>query len=1473
MVASGAPPPAYNGHALPSASSAVSALPHPSSLPIGSSPSFSNGHSSSSNGFDHGTVAGKKPLLPGAAQPGRQLDAAQYEGEEGFVPLWEGSNLDRREFVRLALQTFEEMGYSGTAQALQAESGFELEDPAVIHFRQAVLEGRWEDVELYLQALPGQGGADLTALKFAIRQQKFLEAMEAKDTKKALFVLRNQLSPLNHDSNRLHFLSSLIMCSSPEDLRARAGWDGAAGQSRQQLLVHLQGFISPLVMLPQQRLATLLSQAQSYQQRHHAVATSSTEPTSLLVDVDPDSPASFPNYTTHVLREHTDEVWRLAWSHDGEWLATAGKDKTVMLWRVRNAFKLEVVFREHTESISCLAWSPDDSILLTAADTIIKMWNMEKQSCIATLARHEYPIGALAWLPDGHGFVSGGMDHKVFFWDLSGQVTARLDRCPSRIIDLAISPCGTKLVCVGRANTTEPHMIPSSRGGSAFGSRSGTPANAAAGVGGLAGGGLGARHEKRVSVFKIVRGRESESELLYELVQPQEVTSVSISSDSRYAIVSHGAKEILYINLEDGTIVRKYEGHDSSHFVLRACFGGASENFVLSGTGDGHIYVYHRDTGRLLHTLSGHARTTVNAVAWNPRPLASTRGAMWASCSDDRTVRVWEIPPSLSAEDGGEGEGGGGWKGPRLRPLQRRGSVQRVQQLAQTARAPLYTAYIRYLTRQHVPPRSSRHRSQASPPRAPRSPRYRPSHPRNRSQPAGHLAAVKPSFTLKPLLLRTRRRPRPLAFPHERVGDHSVGIKLTVGTPAARITLAYLSFRPSSSASTSISTSSRSFPSTTMGFLHRVFVRKDAETKKAEKAAAERERKVGDRHRRLSRHQLGDWESKYGAGQTSSMSSSGEDKTLVSSEAMDKGPSSGSGASTFLSTKSPGGSRSIDFLPRLDLAGFGGAAAEPLAHSPPTPPLGPSGKRASTFSSRPVLAPLQPTQETGEWGQYLSSRKLGVATQQQNRASRTLSMYSTLPTAQSPQIHLVLPVEEGSAGEDDDDVPLAVAAAASIRSRSSPNLPRPSTMYDVSPPLPSSSFDNTTSNKLHIPRSHSRAASLAMPAVLASPSFAPVHSPARSPTMGTFTPKRGTLIDLSEPSKFDPYHQHGRSRSSGWNDDERVVVGDRRKAGQTGGGKKEKEKRVSEGPKIMDFGELEERHKKRMSQLQLTAHDAIAAETAKKQFQRQQQAEAAQQRAKEESIRRRSISSNLHLAAPAAADSATNDLRRRSTASISGLSALLKFGGGGVSSPSPRDLSSASSAQFGFPRPSSSLARTRRQSTQALVQPPLASTSSPALPTSSSSRPPPPRPAPPARRHSLGTLLETSFDASHSPSSHTLSAADLDGVLEAPVRPFVLDAEPVRRGREPIQSVEEGRKEKVKEWRRSGSASSGLSPAGSFRGQGSGDESERSGAGRGGREVPTPVKGARRGGGASTSDESVVQEGKKKKGKHDWLGY
>lgn len=61
-----------------------------------------------------------QPLSPtngnaqGSLREEHLTDGAEYGagGAGYFKPLWPGSNLDRREFVRLALQAFNEIGYT-----------------------------------------------------------------------------------------------------------------------------------------------------------------------------------------------------------------------------------------------------------------------------------------------------------------------------------------------------------------------------------------------------------------------------------------------------------------------------------------------------------------------------------------------------------------------------------------------------------------------------------------------------------------------------------------------------------------------------------------------------------------------------------------------------------------------------------------------------------------------------------------------------------------------------------------------------------------------------------------------------------------------------------------------------------------------------------------------------------------------------------------------------------------------------------------------------------------------------------------------------------------------------------------------------------------------------------------------------------------------------------------------------------------
>lgn len=78
-----------------------------------------------------------------------------------------------------------------------------------------------------------------------VLEQKYLEHLEAGRALDALHVLRNELTPLQHDTPRVHRLSALMMCSDAAELRARAAWPGGP-PSRANVLARVQVRPRPL---------------------------------------------------------------------------------------------------------------------------------------------------------------------------------------------------------------------------------------------------------------------------------------------------------------------------------------------------------------------------------------------------------------------------------------------------------------------------------------------------------------------------------------------------------------------------------------------------------------------------------------------------------------------------------------------------------------------------------------------------------------------------------------------------------------------------------------------------------------------------------------------------------------------------------------------------------------------------------------------------------------------------------------------------------------------------------------------------------------------------------------------------------------------------------------------------------------------------------------------------------------------------
>src|SRR5699024_11205273 len=104
--------------------------------------------------------------------------------------------------------------------------------------------------------------------------------------------------------------------------------------------------------------------------------------------------------------------------------------------------------------------------------------------------------------------------------------------------------------------------------------------------------------------------------------------------DSRHLLVNKQDSEAQLIDLVSRNSVQKFLGHTGGDYLIRSAFGGANESFVVSGSEDGNILIWHKIIGAAVERLPGHL-PRCNAVAWNPADPC-----MLASCGDDGTVKM-----------------------------------------------------------------------------------------------------------------------------------------------------------------------------------------------------------------------------------------------------------------------------------------------------------------------------------------------------------------------------------------------------------------------------------------------------------------------------------------------------------------------------------------------------------------------------------------------------------------------------------------------------------------------------------------------------------------------------------------------------------------------------------------------------------------------------------------------------------------
>ena len=127
--------------------------------------------------------------------------------------------------------------------------------------------------------------------------------------------------------------------------------------------------------------------------------------------------------TRHVLR-HSGVVSAMAVAPDASSIAIAS-ESDVFLYSIVSA-QLEEVFRGHVHRVASLAFSPDGRYLASADDlydrmyppSVIKIWDLDEGSDVATMESPGGGITSIAFSPDGAHVLSGNRHGSGSRWNL-----------------------------------------------------------------------------------------------------------------------------------------------------------------------------------------------------------------------------------------------------------------------------------------------------------------------------------------------------------------------------------------------------------------------------------------------------------------------------------------------------------------------------------------------------------------------------------------------------------------------------------------------------------------------------------------------------------------------------------------------------------------------------------------------------------------------------------------------------------------------------------------------------------------------------------------------------------------------------------------------------------------------------------------------------------------------------------------------
>ncbi|MEL6270713.1 MAG: WD40 repeat domain-containing protein, partial [Chloroflexota bacterium] len=290
---------------------------------------------------------------------------------------------------------------------------------------------------------------------------------------------------------------------------------------------------------------------------------------------------------------HTEDVWSVAFSPDGRYLASGSRDGVVLVWDLETD---EQVYRfaNHELWVWALQFHPDgETIISGARDDLLYRWNFRTGEIIQTYTAHAGDVTDVSINRDGTQMLTTGLDQTIYLWDVaSGAALRSFEGHQAGILTVGWAPDEQTFVSGGRYGD--------------------------------------AIESAQVIVWDVASG-----EMLLEIRDLENsIAGVAYSADGSQIFAGTLFNAIYKFNAETGAVDAFLTTGEISG-TWNVDFGPDDRYAIMSAPGR-RLELWDLQQEALFDELIGH-QDTVWTVAFSPD------GNRFASGSKDQTTMVWDV--------------------------------------------------------------------------------------------------------------------------------------------------------------------------------------------------------------------------------------------------------------------------------------------------------------------------------------------------------------------------------------------------------------------------------------------------------------------------------------------------------------------------------------------------------------------------------------------------------------------------------------------------------------------------------------------------------------------------------------------------------------------------------------------------------------------------------------------------------------